>query len=259
MRVAATVPLVPTESHDARRARAARIAKRLARAYPEARCALDHRNAFELLIATILSAQCTDAKVNEVTAVLFSRYPTAQALAAADPTDVEALVRPTGFYRQKAKSIQAAAQGIVSDFGGEVPRALEQLVTLRGVARKTANVVRGVAFGEPGLAIDTHMQRVNRRLGLARGQTPDEIERELAALLPPREWTPWTLRVIHHGRVCCDAKKPRCEACPLASECPSAGELATTARQGAARADARRRGAGGPLAEPRRSGARRKP
>ncbi|HEY8121091.1 MAG TPA: endonuclease III [Myxococcota bacterium] len=217
---------MPTESSEARRARAGRIAKRLARAYPDARCALEHRDAFELLIATILSAQCTDAKVNEVTARLFPKYPTARALAAAELADIETIVRPTGFYRQKAKSIQAAAQGIVADFGGEVPRALEQLVTLRGVARKTANVVRGVAFGEPGLAIDTHMQRVNRRLGLVRSEDAEQIERELAVLLPPREWTAFTLRVIHHGRVCCDAKRPRCEACPLAGECPSASELA---------------------------------
>jgi endonuclease-3 len=224
---------MPTESHDARRARALRIARALARAYPDARCALEHANAFELLIATILSAQCTDAKVNEVTAVLFSKYPTAEALAAADPAEVEAIVRPTGFYRQKAQAIQAAARGIVERFAGEVPRSLEDLVTLRGVARKTASVVRGVAFGEPGLAVDTHMQRVNRRLGLVRGEDPEDIERELAALLPPREWTAFTLRVIHHGRVCCDAKKPRCEACPLARECPSAGKLA--AGTGAAR------------------------
>ena len=211
-----------SESVASRSARAARIAKLLARAYPEARCALAHRNAFELLIATILSAQCTDAKVNEVTRVLFPKYPTPRALAGAELADVEAIVRPTGFYRQKAKSIQAAAHGIVADFGGEVPRGLEQLVTLRGVARKTANVVRGVAFGEPGLAIDTHMQRVNRRLGLVRGEDPEAIEAELAALLPPREWTAYTLRTIHHGRVCCDAKKPRCAACPLAPDCPSA-------------------------------------
>ena len=218
------------ESTAARGARAARIVKRLAREYPDARCALEHKNAFELLIATILSAQCTDAKVNEVCVGLFAKYPTPKALAAADLADVEAIVRPTGFYRQKAKSIQAAALGIAENFGGEVPRALEDLVTLRGVARKTANVVRGVAFGEPGLAIDTHMQRVNRRLGLVRGDDPEEIERELAALLPPREWTSFTLRVIQHGRVCCDAKKPRCAVCPLAEDCPSAGTLAPAAR-----------------------------
>jgi endonuclease-3 len=231
---------MPTESLDARRARAARIARRLARAYPEARCALAHRSPFELLIATILSAQCTDAKVNEVTARLFAEYPTPQALAAADPADVEAIVRPTGFYRQKAKSIQAAAAGLVSDFAGEVPRSLEQLVTLRGVARKTANVVRGVAFGEPGLAVDTHMQRVNRRLGLVRSEEPDEIERELAALLPAREWTAFTLRVIEHGRSVCSAARPRCETCPLAPECPSAGKLAPAAKAPVHGAAARR-------------------
>jgi endonuclease-3 len=235
------------EPPDARRARAARIVKRLARAYPQARCALEHRDAFELLIATILSAQCTDAKVNEVTRVLFAKYRTASALAAADPAVVEAIVRPTGFYRQKAKSIQAAAQGIVSEFGGEVPRALEQLVTLRGVARKTANVVRGVAFGEPGLAVDTHMQRVNQRLGLTHSDDPVAIEQELAALLPPREWTAFTLRIIQHGRAICDAKRPRCEVCPLAPECPSAGKLARTAQPvaRAASSPARRTGARG--------------
>jgi endonuclease-3 len=217
---------MPAESTEARRARAARIARRLAAAYPDARCALAHRNAFELLIATILSAQCTDAKVNEVTKQLFATYPDARALAAAKLAELETLVRPTGFYRQKAKSIQAAAQGIALRFAGEVPRALEDLVTLRGVARKTANVVRGVAFGEPGLAIDTHMQRVNRRLRLVRAEEPEAIEAELAALLPPREWTAYTLRVIHHGRVCCDAKRPRCDACPIAQECPSAGRVA---------------------------------
>ena len=235
----ATVPNMSPESTAAREARAARVVERLARAYPDARCALEHRDAFELLIATILSAQCTDAKVNEVCAVLFPKYPTARVLAAAEVADVEAIVRPTGFYRQKAKSIQAAALGIVENFGGEVPRALEDLITLRGVARKTANVVRGVAFGEPGLAIDTHMQRVNQRLGLVRGDAPEEIERELAALLPPREWTSFTLRTIHHGRVCCDAKKPRCEVCPLAAECPSAGMLASAKSAPAKRATAR--------------------
>jgi endonuclease-3 len=230
---------MPTESQEARRTRAGRIAKRLARAYPDARCALDHRNPFELLIATILSAQCTDAKVNEVTARLFAKYPTPRALASADPADVEEIVRPTGFYRQKTKSIQAAAAGLVSEFGGEVPRALEELVTLRGVARKTANVVRGVAFGEPGLAVDTHMQRVNQRLALTRSEDPEQIERDLAALLPAREWTPYTLRVIHHGRVCCTAQRPHCDECRIAVDCPSAGKLGP-ARIGARATRARR-------------------
>ncbi len=212
---------MPSESQSARRARATRIAKRLARAYPDARCALDHRNAFELLIATILSAQCTDAKVNEVTSELFAKYGEPRALADAVPAEIERLVRPTGFYRQKTKSIQAAAREIAERFGGEVPRALDDLVSLRGVARKTANVVRGVAFGEPGLAVDTHMQRVNRRLRLTRASDPDRIEEDLARLLPPAEWTPYTLRVIQHGRVCCHAARPRCAECPIASECPS--------------------------------------
>jgi endonuclease-3 len=177
--------------------------------------------------------------VNEVTARLFAKYPTPRALASADPADVEEIVRPTGFYRQKTKSIQAAAAGLVSEFGGEVPRALEALVTLRGVARKTANVVRGVAFGEPGLAVDTHMQRVNQRLALTRSEDPEQIERDLAALLPPREWTPYTLRVIHHGRVCCTAQRPHCDECPIAVDCPSAGKLGP-ARSGARATRARR-------------------
>jgi len=202
--------------------RALRIAKRLAKAYPDVRTALHFRNPFELLIATILSAQCTDKKVNEVTAVLFRDYATPAALADADPAAIEAIIRPTGFYRQKAKSIQSAARDLAERFGGEVPARLEDLVSLRGVARKTANVVLGNAFGIPGLAVDTHMARVNRRLGLTKSTDPEQIERDLAALLPEREWVRFTNRVIHHGRVCCDAKRPRCEICPLAPECPEA-------------------------------------
>jgi endonuclease-3 len=155
--------------------------------------------------------------------VLFRRFATPAALARAEPAVIEEIVRPTGFYRQKAKSIQAAARDLDLHFGGEVPRALDELVRLRGVARKTANVVLGNAFGIPGLAVDTHMQRVNRRLGLTRAEDPDEVERDLAALLPPREWTAWTNRVIHHGRVCCTARRPRCDACPLEKECPKVG------------------------------------
>jgi endonuclease-3 len=214
---------MPRESPVERKQRAGRIARRLARAYPDAAIALRFANAFELLIATILSAQCTDKKVNEVTAVLFRRFATPRALAGADPLAVEAIVRPTGFYRQKTKSIQAASRDLVERFGGRVPETLEELVTLRGVARKTANVVLGHAFGTPGLAVDTHMQRVNRRLGLTAGEEPDAIERDLMALLPEREWTPWTTRVIHHGRVCCTARSPRCPECPLEKECPKVG------------------------------------
>ncbi len=203
------------------RTRAGRIARALAKAYPDADCALDYTTPFELLIATILSAQCTDAKVNEVTATLFRRFGTPQALAEADPAEIEAIVRPTGFYRQKTKSIQSAALDIVERFGGKVPRSLEELVSLRGVARKTANVVLGNCFDVPGLAVDTHMKRVNRRLGLTAREDPVQIEEDLMSLLPPEEWTRYTHRVIHHGRVCCVARKPRCEACPLRKDCPA--------------------------------------
>jgi endonuclease-3 len=213
------------ESQGERMKRAGRIAKLLARAYPDATIALSFASPFELLVATILSAQCTDKKVNEVTAVLFRRFATPRALADADPATVESIVHPTGFYRQKAKSIQAASRDLVERFGGRVPDTLEQLVTLRGVARKTANVVLGHAFGKPGLAVDTHMQRVNQRLGLTTSAEPDAIERDLAALLPEREWTPWTTRVIHHGRVCCVARSPRCPECPIEKECPKVGVL----------------------------------
>jgi endonuclease-3 len=211
---------MPRESQHELQRRAARLAALLANAYPDARTALCFRNAFEVLIATILSAQCTDKKVNEVTAVLFRDYATPAALADADPAAIEAIIRPTGFYRQKAKSIQSAARDLAERFDGRVPAVLDDLISLRGVARKTANVVLGNAFGIPGLAVDTHMQRVNRRLGLTRAEDPEQIERDLAALLPERGWTSFTNRVIHHGRVCCKAKRPRCEVCPLAEECP---------------------------------------
>jgi endonuclease-3 len=211
---------MPRETRHERERRAARIARLLANAYPDANTALRFRNPFELLIATILSAQCTDKKVNEVTSVLFRDYATPAALADADPAAIEAIVRPTGFYRQKAKSIQSASRDLAERFHGRVPDVLNDLVALRGVARKTANVVLGNAFGIPGLAVDTHMQRVNRRLGLTHAEDPEQIERDLAALLPEREWTTFTNRVIHHGRVCCTAKRPRCEICPLAEECP---------------------------------------
>jgi endonuclease-3 len=211
------------ESQKARAERAQRIVRALGRAYPDVRTALRFTTPFELLVATILSAQCTDEMVNKVTLELFARFGTPAALAAADPAEVERIVRPTGFYRQKARSIQSAAQGIVERFGGEVPGSLEELVTLRGVARKTANVVLGNAFGVPGLAVDTHMARVNRRLGLTRQEDPVKIEADLAALVPRARWTRYTNQMIHHGRVCCEARRPRCEACPLAGLCPRVG------------------------------------
>lgn len=211
---------MPRESAAARGARALRIVRLLARHYPDASCALRHRNAFELLVATILSAQCTDKKVNEVTPALFERFPTPGAMSAASPAEVERLIQPTGFYRQKAKSILSVATDLVERFEGRVPSTLDALVTLRGVGRKTANVVLGDAFGVPGLTVDTHMTRVNQRLGLTRESDPEKIERDLMKLVPEREWTRYSHRVIHHGRVCCDARRPRCETCPLREQCP---------------------------------------
>jgi endonuclease-3 len=208
------------ESLAERKARARRIVQRLGRAYPDAHCALHHRDAFELLVATILSAQCTDKMVNQVTPLLFARFSTAPALADADPAALEKLIQRTGFYRQKAKSLLAASRDIVERFGGEVPRTMEELLTLRGVARKTANVVLGNAFGVPGLTVDTHMIRVNGRLGLTRHDEPVKIEQDLMELVPRARWTLYSHQIIHHGRVCCDARRPRCEACPLRPECP---------------------------------------
>ena len=214
---------MPRESKEARAKRARRIAKALGRAYPDAKIALRFSNPFELLVATILSAQCTDEKVNEVTPALFRRYPTPRALADAEPAELEALIHSTGFYRQKAKSLLAASGELAERFDGTVPDGIEELTSLRGVARKTANVVRGEAFGLPGLAVDTHMKRVNQRLGLTKHDDPVKIERDLMELLPESAWTAYTQRVIHHGRVCCRARGPDCERCALAPECPSRG------------------------------------
>lgn len=211
---------MPGESARHRRLRAGRIRKALARAYPDADCALHHRSPFQLLVATILSAQCTDAKVNEVTQVLFRHHGTPRSLADADPATIEEIIRPTGFYRQKTKSILATARELVERFDGRVPRTMEDLTSLRGVARKTANVVLGNAFGVPGLAIDTHMKRVHQRLGLTRHDDPDKIERDLMELVPEAEWTVYTHRVVHHGRVCCKARRPDCPDCCLRDDCP---------------------------------------
>lgn len=211
---------MPRETAAERRRRARRIVRRLAAAYPDARCALDYRNPFELLVATILSAQCTDKKVNEVTPELFARYPDPAALAAAASLELERRIHATGFYRQKARALQASARDLVERFGGRVPGTMEELLTLHGVARKTANVVLGNAFGVPGLTVDTHMKRVNGRLGLTDHEDPEKIERDLMELVPREEWTAYSHRVIHHGRVCCLARAPRCDACPLAADCP---------------------------------------
>jgi endonuclease-3 len=218
------------ESAAERKKRALRIVRALGRAYPDAECALRFDSPFQLLIATILSAQCTDEMVNQVTQELFAEYPSPAALADAEPAAVEKLVHRTGFFRQKARSIQSASRDIVEKFAGEVPQTLEELVTLRGVARKTANLVLGTAFGVPGLAIDTHMKRVNQRLRLSSQDDPDKIERDLIELIPRKGWTDYTHRVIHHGRVCCDARRPQCEACPLRRDCPHPGSAKKRAR-----------------------------
>ncbi len=192
--------------------------------YPEARCELDFTSPFELLVATVLSAQCTDQKVNEVTPGLFARYPNAEALASSDVADVEEAIRPTGFFRQKAATLQGIARNLCDRFGGEVPAVLEDLVALPGVGRKTANVVLGEAFGIPGIAVDTHVLRVARRLGWTTETDPVKVERDLMARIPEARWTRVSQLVIWHGRRRCHARKPACGACTLATWCPSFGE-----------------------------------
>jgi endonuclease-3 len=197
------------------------VARRLALEYPDARCELDFENPFQLLAATILSAQTTDVRVNMVTPVLFARYPDAEALAAADLSELEDIVRSTGFYANKSRSLVGMAQALVERFDGEVPTRLEDLVTLPGVGRKTGNVVRSVAFDLPGLPVDTHVGRLSRRLGLTTEEDPVKVERQLNSYLPPGERGRFSLRMILHGRRVCDARRPRCEVCVLADICPS--------------------------------------
>ena len=201
--------------------RARAVMARLADEYPDALCELDHSNAFELLTATILSAQTTDARVNMVTPALFARHPTPEDLARADPSDIEALIHSTGFYQNKTRSLLGMANALLERFGGEVPTALEDLVTLPGVGRKTGNVVRSVAFDLPGLPVDTHVGRLARRLHLTAEEDPVRVELALNAMVPPAERGRFSLRLILHGRRVCDAKKPRCEDCVLADLCPS--------------------------------------
>jgi len=200
--------------------RAREVTRRLAEEYP-AECALVHKNPFELVVATVLSAQTTDERVNMVTPELFRRWPTPADLAKADPTELESVIFPTGFYRNKAKSLLGLAQALDERFGGEVPTALEDLVTLPGVGRKTGNVVRSVAFDLPGLPVDTHVGRISRLLGLTSSADPVKVEHELSELLPPKEWGPFSLRTILHGRKVCVARRPRCTECILNDICPS--------------------------------------
>ena len=202
----------------------AKIVAALRKEYPTAECALVHKNAFELLIATILSAQCTDARVNIVTSDLFARWPTAAELAAAPIRELEKTIQSAGFFRAKAKNIHECCVKLVAEHGGEVPRELDQLVQLPGVGRKTANVVLGTAFGIPsGVVVDTHVARITQRLGLTRQADAVKIERDLIAQLPQREWIMFSHRLIHHGRRICKARKPLCDECVLFKLCPKIG------------------------------------
>jgi len=205
------------------RARAERIAATLSRRYPDARISLDFETPWQCLAATILSAQCTDERVNKVTPALFRAYPDARATARADARHLQRLIVTTGFFRQKTRSLLEAARIIVERFDGEVPSRMEDLVTLPGVGRKTANVVRGHVFGRPGLVVDTHVRRLSRRLGLSRNRDPDKIERDLWALLPPAQWTRFSMSLILHGRRVCQARRPMCESCVLCPDCPQIG------------------------------------
>jgi endonuclease-3 len=202
--------------------RVAAILEGLDEAYPEVECALTHNSPWELLVATILSAQCTDVRVNMVTPELFRRFPTPAAMAKATLPQLEALIRTTGFFRNKAKSIQGAARKIISDFNGQVPQTLAELITIPGAARKTANVVLGVCFGKAeGVVVDTHVLRISRRLGLAKAETPEKVEQELIQILPHDRWIAFSHQIIHHGRQVCDARKPKCDRCNLEQLCHS--------------------------------------
>jgi len=204
--------------------RAAEILTALSRAYPQAGVHLAFRDAFQLLAATILSAQCTDERVNQVTPALFARFPDAARLAEAGQAELEELVRSTGFYRNKARSLQGMARALVERFGVRVPETLEELITIPGVGRKTANVLLGACFGQPAVVVDTHLKRVAARLGLAFEQDPDRIEAELRALVPEAEQTRFSWVVGEHGRRVCAARKPRCPECPVRTLCPFPGK-----------------------------------
>jgi endonuclease III len=202
---------------------ARRVVRELAKLYPDARCSLDHRGPLQLLIATILSAQCTDERVNMVTPALFAKYPDAKAFAEADLDELQTMIQSTGFFRNKAKSIIGCCKAIVGQHGGQVPGTLEELVALGGVGRKTANVVLGNAFGVPGLVVDTHVLRLSRRMGLTKQKTPEKVEQELMQIIPEQEWVAFGHRMIYHGRRVCKALKPNCEGCSLNPFCPKIG------------------------------------
>ncbi|WP_414004235.1 endonuclease III [Pseudarthrobacter sp. IC2-21] len=213
----------PAESLLALKRRARRINKALAEKYPYAHAELDFRNPFELVVATVLSAQTTDVLVNQVTKILFARYPDARAMSEAEPAELEAILQPTGFFRAKTKNVLALSHRLVDEYNGEVPGRLEDLVTLPGVGRKTANVVLGNAFGIPGITVDTHFGRLARRFGWTESEDPVQVEHDVAELFEPKDWTMLSHRVVFHGRRVCHSRKPACGACPVANWCPSYG------------------------------------
>ncbi len=212
---------MPKSPPQREKERVAKIIAFLSREFPGVRVSLDNHNPLELLVATILSAQCTDERVNKVTASLFRKYRAARDYAGADLGALEEDVRSTGFFRNKARNIKALGQALVERFGGEVPRTMEELTSLPGVGRKTANVILGNVFGVPGIVVDTHVGRVARRLGLTAEEDPVKVEFALMSLVPREEWSRFSLLLIHHGRRCCLARKPRCAVCPLGRLCPS--------------------------------------
>lgn len=221
-RPSAAMTRTRTAAGDLAPERIAAILKALDEAYPDAVCALNHRSPWELLVATILSAQCTDVRVNMVTPELFKRFPTPQAMAKAEIPELIELIRTTGFFNNKAKSIKGAAQAVTERFGGKVPQTLEELITVPGAARKTANVVLGVSFGKAeGVVVDTHVFRISHRLDLTKSETAEKVEQDLMKILPKDKWIDFSHQVIHHGRQVCIARKPRCHECNLESLCHS--------------------------------------
>ena len=236
---------MPQESAAARKVRTAKIITLLKAMYPDAHCALNHANAFELLVATILSAQCTDVRVNMVTPVLFKKYPTPEALAKAPQAEVEAIIQSTGFFRSKAKSIRETAADIVAKHGGKVPDTMEALTALRGVGRKTANVVLGNAFQQNvGIVVDTHVGRIARLLALTRHEHPVAVEQDLMTLVPQEEWTLLSHWLIFHGRKICIARRPKCAECPLLPHCPGGQKLMKEAESKASKGKAKSKSGG---------------
>ena len=220
------MPRAPSRTQQVRQARVDAIMPILKKTYPNAKCSLDHQTPLQLLVATILSAQCTDNRVNIVTKNLFKKYRSAADFARAPQEEFEKEIQSTGFFRMKAKSLRAMAQALVEDHAGEVPQTMEELTKLAGVGRKTANVVLGNAFGKNvGIVVDTHVTRLSRRLGLTKFSDAVKIEQDLIPLVPPGDWTLWSHLLIYHGRQICQARKPRCPDCPIAAYCPSAKEF----------------------------------